>query len=84
MNLNKNKDFFYKIIPSIPIPLSNSQCFTYSSKQKQGVGDLVLIEFKNRIIKGVILKEIKSIEKPNYRIKEIKKTQKKNFFSKIF
>ena len=49
--------------------LNTPSIFTYQSKDEFKKGDVVLVELRNKIVKGLILKEV---DKPNFECKDIK------------
>ncbi|MFW5884671.1 MAG: replication restart helicase PriA [Patescibacteria group bacterium] len=69
---------YFQIIPLIKISLKREPWFTYKFEKDLGFGDLVLIDFKNKPVKGVVVKETR---KPAFFAKKIQKRLKKNLIS---
>ncbi len=62
------KKHYFEIIPATPLPRDKDKSFTYSSQKVLKSGTEVLIPFKNRLLRGVVIK--KSV-KPKFKTKNI-------------
>jgi primosomal protein N' (replication factor Y) len=61
---------YFQVIPLLKISLKREPWFTYKSEKILNFGDLVLINFKNKSVKGVVIKETR---KPPFFAKKIQK-----------
>ncbi len=66
---NTNKKRYYQIIPLVRLPLTKSNEFTYHSQREISLGSVVKIKLNNKLVKGVVIKEI--IRKPNFKTQTV-------------
>jgi primosomal protein N' (replication factor Y) len=62
------KKYYYQIIPLTRIPIDREPFFTYQSPEEISFGSLVLVPFRNKKVKGIVLKKQ---TKPTFKTRKI-------------